>query len=330
MVVATREEERAGHLWHGVLHCSNRACWMEFPVIDGVPLLVPDPAELLKTQATNALYRTDLPPVVSSIVGDATGPGENFDTQRYHLSLYGTAHFADWGLGGESGIASLMEWGLDRLKAASVPTGAPCLDLGGSVGRGGWELSARCGQPSIVADLNLSMLRFGQSLALEGEASLAVRRVGLVYDDVPIRVPDGFADTAPEFWAVDAAALPFAMGAFGVCAGINLVDCTAAPANVITELSRVTAMGGGAVVVTPHDWSPQATGFGQWLGGHSQRGPWAGAPEPVLRATLESAGLAPVAEEMDLPWVLRLHARARMTYSTHALACRRADTAAAA
>jgi hypothetical protein len=48
-----------------------------------------------------------------------------------------------------------------------------------------------------------------------------------------------------------------------------------------------------------------------------------GAPEPVLRATLENAGLIPVAEEMDLPWHLRLHARATMVYSAHALACRR-------
>jgi len=323
LVVATAEEERAGHLWHGILHCSNRACWMEFPVIDGVPLMVPDPAGLLKTQAANALWRTDLPPALTSLVGDATGQGETFDTLRYHLSLYGANHYAGWGAPGESGIAALIDWGLDRLGEDSGALNGPCLDLGGSVGRGGWELAARCGAPALVADLNLSMLRFGQQLALEGQARLALRRVGVVYDEVTLTVPADRAGHAPEFWAVDAAALPFGAGRFGVAAGINLVDCTAAPAQVIAELSRVLAEGGGAVVVTPHDWSVQATQMGQWLGGHSQRGPLGGAPEPVLRATLEAAGLAPVAEEMNLPWTLRLHARAQMAYSTHALACRR-------
>ena len=36
ITIATREEMRGEHLWHGILHCTNQACWQEFPVIDGV------------------------------------------------------------------------------------------------------------------------------------------------------------------------------------------------------------------------------------------------------------------------------------------------------
>ncbi len=34
-------------LWHALLHCSNETCWMEFPVIDGVPVIVQDPPGFL-------------------------------------------------------------------------------------------------------------------------------------------------------------------------------------------------------------------------------------------------------------------------------------------
>jgi hypothetical protein len=60
------------------------------------------------------------------------------------------------------------------------------------------------------------------------------------------------------------------------------------------------------------------------MGGHSQRGPAAGAAEPVLTATLGRHGLEPVAERHDLPWLLRLHARAEMRYALHLVACRKA------
>lgn len=318
--IAVREEMRDGHLWHGTLHCSNHACWLEFPVIDGVPLLFADPAGVLRTQAANVLFRHDLPPVLESLLGDALGPGETFDTIRYHLSLYGGDHFAGWGVPGTPGVAALIGWGLDRL--GEPPQGA-VLDLGGSVGRGGWELGLRTGRPAIVTDLNLSMLRFGARLALEGEAELSLRRVGLVYDRITVTLPEAARAVSPDFWAVDAGSLPFRTGTVATLSAINLVDCTASPTTVIAEMARVIAPGGGVVVATPHDWSPQAADPSQWLGGHSQRGPDGGAPEPRLKAGLASVGLGVVAEETDLSWRLRLHARATMEYRVHAIAAER-------
>ncbi len=322
--IASRTEERAGHVWHGTLSCSDAACWLEFPIIDGIPLIVTDPRSTVTGQQANIMWRVDLPDETRGVLGDCFGASDVYQTIRYHLSLYGADHYAGWGLPGESGVAALLAWGVEALEARA-PLAGPCLDLGGSVGRGGWELARRAGSPTIVGDLNLSMLRFGQQLAVDGAITLDLRRVGIVYDPVTLEVPSDQAGNAPDFWAIDAAALPFSTEQFGLVTGINLVDCTAAPTNVLSELLRVLKHGGGAMLATPHDWSPQATEMEYWLGGHSQRQPNQGAPEPALIETLKHLGLDEIVEDPDLTWRLRLHARSTMEYSTHAVAGRKPE-----
>ncbi|HET7410021.1 MAG TPA: methyltransferase domain-containing protein [Paracoccaceae bacterium] len=360
-------ETRAGRLWHGILHCSSSACWTEFPVIDGVPVVVPDPAGFLQNARAQVLARETLPGALESLLGDALGPGGEFDTTRQHLSIYAGAHYADWGgigsdrieplvsrhsresgnlvpvegdprLRGDDGEAEASPsdrtppWAGDEtpdivgaLRAGRDALGAvegPAIDIGGSVGRGGWELS-RSARPVLTADLNFSFLRFAQRLALDGEATFGHRRVGLVYDPVTVRLPPGMGGAHLDFWAADAMALPFRAGAFRLATAINLVDSIAGPTEMVAEAARVLAPGGGAVFATPHDWSQNAAEPARWMGGHSQRGPLGGAAEPVLTATLAQHGLAPVAERTGLPWRLRLHDRAVMHYDLHLVACRR-------
>ena len=317
LVVAETAETRAGRLWHGILHCSDSACWMEFPVIDGVAVIVPDPKGFLQGAHAHVLARDDLPAVLAGLVGDALGAGD-FDTTRQHLSIYCEAHFSDWAGGGTPDIAATLRAGIDALGEV----GGPTIDLGGAVGRGGWEL-ARVVAPVLVADMNFAFLRLAQRLMLEGEAWFDRRRVGLVYDRARIALPGDAAGERLDFWAVDAMALPFRAGTFGLAAAVNLVDSIAGPTEAVAEAARVLAPGGGAIFTTPHDWSTNAAEPARWMGGHSQRGQWAGASEPVLTTTLRAHGLEPVAERHDLPWTLRLHARAEMRYSLHLVACRR-------
>lgn len=328
LVVAETAETRAGRLWHGILHCSNGACWMEFPVIDGVPVIVPDPPGFLQSARAHVLARDDLPGVLAGLVGDALGPGGDFDATRQHLSIYCEAHFRDWvrdgvrdgTVGCLPDLVGTLRAGLDALGVV----GGPAIDLGGAVGRAGWEL-ARQAAPVLVGDLNFAFLRLAQRLMLEGEACFDRRRVGLVYDRSRIALPADVAAGRPDFWAVDVMALPFRAGTFELATAINLVDSIAGPTEAVAEAARVLAPGGGAVFTTPHDWSSNAAEAARWMGGHSQRGPLRGAAEPVLTATLRSHGLEPVAERTDLPWRLRLHARAEMRYTLHLVACRKAE-----
>lgn len=323
LTVAETAESRNGRLWSGILHCSNSDCWMEFPIIDGVPVLVADPAGYLQNARAQVLARDAFPGSVESLVGDALGPGGEVDTTRQHLSIYADAHYGDWTGGEAPDIVGTLSAGLEALG----PVQGPAIDLGGAVGRCGWELSRSVG-PVLVGDLNFSFLRFAQRLALEGAVSFARRRVGLVYDPVTVTLPAGADDWVGngrlDFWAVDAMALPFRASAFRLATAINLLDSISGPTEAVAETARVLEPGGGAVFATPHDWTQNAAEPARWMGGHSQRGPHGGATEPVLVATLAQHGLAPVAERSGLPWRLRLHARAVMHYDLHLVACRRA------
>jgi hypothetical protein len=159
---------------------------------------------------------------------------------------------------------------------------------------------------------------------LDGEATFGRRRVGLVYDRATVRLPEDADPSRLDFWALDAMALPFRAGVFRLATAINLVDSIAGPTEAVVEAARVLGAGGGAVFATPHDWTQNAAEPARWMGGHSQRGPLAGAAEPVLTATLRQHGLEPVVERSGLPWRLRLHDRAEMHYDLHLVACRRA------
>lgn len=321
LVLADVHERRGGLIWHAILHCSNQACWMEFPVIDGIPVLVPDPRGVLAGARAHVLARDDLPEALESLIGDACGPGSDFDTTRQHLSLYAGTHFTDWTeAGGVAEVPGMVAAGFETLGA---PAEGPAIDLGCSVGRGVWELAARVPGSVVGGDLNLSMLRLAQTLMLEGRAHFPRRRIGVVYDRTGVELPAGAASDRIDFWAMDSTALPFPAGRFGLAFGLNHVDCISNPTAMIAEAARVLAPGAGAVFTTPYDWSPNATEPVGWMGGHSQRGPTGGAGEPVLTATLAAQGLTPVAERDDLTWSLTMHARAVMQYRLHLVACRR-------
>lgn len=327
LTVATTAETREGRLWHGILHCSNHACWAEFPVVDGVPVIVPDPAGFLRNARWQLLARDDLPEPLEGLIGDALGPGGEFDTTRQHLGIYADAHYRDWSEGADAGaelpLVTALRTGLELLGAeGEATTDGPTIDLGGGVGRAGWELSRGLG-PVLVADLNLSFLRFAQRLALDGQAAFPRRRVGLVYDRTWVQVPARMDGALLDFWAVDATALPFRPGSFRLATALNLVDSITGPTEAVAEAARVLAPGGGAIFTTPHDWTQNAAEPGRWMGGHSQRAPHGGAAEPVLAATLRQHGLELSSERSGLPWRLRLHARAEMHYDLHLVACRR-------
>jgi hypothetical protein len=89
----------------------------------------------------------------------------------------------------------------------------------------------------------------------------------------------------------------------------------------LVELGRVLGAGGSALVSAPYDWASNATPVGQWLGGHSQRGPAHGSSAAELRRLLSSVttGLQ-VADERDrVPWRVYVNERASMDYAVHLL-----------
>lgn len=326
LLLADVRREESGHVVEGTLRCPSPSCQREYPVLDGILLLISNLRAYVAGAIDQINAREDLDPTTESLLGDCCGPGSSYDATRQHLSTYSWDHYGDLdpqeiGQIGPGSVRSLLDRGLDL--AGTLPEG-PILDLGCAVGRTTFELAERTGRPVVGVDLGYAMLRLAARTLREGRVRYPRRRVGLVYDrrDFAVRFPNLFPNGEDvDFWACDALDLPFPPGTFAAVVGLNVLDCVQSPHDLLASLPRLLAPGGKAILSTPYDWSPAATPVEAWLGGHSQRGETAGASEPILRALLTPGahpasieGLRIVAEEPSLPWRVRLHERAVMEY----------------
>ena len=333
---AVRSED--GEILEGALVCSRRMCQAEYPIIDGVPFIVPDVRGAVAGQLAVLRARDDLSPYLESLIGDCAGPDSELERARYQASSYGRSHWGDLDPeepGAGPGFAALAGAALE-LVAGDLgggdggDGGGIWLDLGCGPGRASFELSARTGALVLGIDLNAAMLRVAAA-ARRGRVAHPLRRVGLVYDRREFAVELEAADRV-DFWACDVMALPLRDGVAAGALSLNVIDCVASPLAHLRELGRVLAPGAAAVLSSPYDWSTTATPLESWLGGHSQRGPQGGRSDAELRRLLAAGdpagaatGLVLEAELDAVEWDVYVHERARVRYSVHVGRVRRVN-----
>lgn len=324
--------EDKNHILEGVLHCTNRDCQREFPIVDGIPILVANLRQYVADNILSLYSRRDLSSFSETLLGDCCGPNSVFDMTRQHLSSYSWEHYGDLDpqeSAGEPRPGSMLA-ALEaaRQLAQPLPPG-PILDVGCSVGRAAFELAQKSNELVLGIDLNFSMLRLASDTLRHGIVRYPRRRVGVVYERREFPVQFGKAEQV-DFWACDATALPFPTATFALAVNLNVLDCVQSPRELLLSIANVLKPSGKTVLACPYDWSAYATAFEAWLGGHSQRSPMEGASEAVLRALL-SPGAHPGAistlrltgERDGLPWDVRLHERSIMTYKLHMVAAMR-------
>ncbi len=308
----------------GLLRCENAPCGREYPVVDGIPILVRDPNTFVGAQHFGLLARDDLPEVLLRLIGDWAGPGSPLDSLRQGTSTYAAAHYGDLdvdgSIGAEAAIATILDRGLEHVARARRSVQGPIVDLGCSVGRGTFHLAARTatsGAPLVIGvDLDFTKLRFARRVLVNEEVRYARRRVGAVYDERCFRASFDERHRV-DFWCADLMALPFAPKTFGFAASLNVLDYVASPLLHLTSLRDLVRPGSAALVTTPFDWSPATTAPEAWLGGH-----FAGETESERVVRLLLGGNHPmaiedlqlVAEESGLAWPLRLNARSTLKY----------------
>lgn len=315
----------------GVLSCSDPECQLEYPIIDGIPILLPNTRAYIADNLPHLVERDDLSEVLESILGDCAGPDTLYNSTRQHLSTYSWDGYGDLDPGESEtadskteirpgAVKRCLDKGLDLL---GKPFHGPVIDMGCSVGRSTFELAGHCDTPVLGIDVNFSMLRLAQRVLQQGVVRYPQRRIGVVYDRKEFEV--GFKNAAQvDFWACDAQAMPFAANSFGLAVGLQVLDAVASPCDLLGSISKLMQVGGSVILATPYDWSYQVTAIESWVGGHSQRGPNRGAAEPMLR-TLLTAGAHPQSvkglrlckELMDVPWHTRIQDRSTMSYSVH-------------
>ncbi|MBP2298721.1 methyltransferase domain-containing protein [Azospirillum picis] len=332
----------------GTLVCGDPGCAMEYPIVDGAPILVPDPRGWMASNGHLLTARTDVPAAMDGVLGDGFGPDSAFNATRQHLSSYGWDHYADldpefgphfdpeFGADGRrdapagqaGSVVRCLAAGLAPLGDAAALAAGPVLDLGCAAGRTSFELAERTGGLVLGLDLHWPLLMLARGVLERGEAVFPLRRAGIAYERRRVEARFAAAERV-DFWIADALFPPFAPRRFALVAAMNLLDCVASPPALLQAVDRMVADGGGAVLATPFDWSTQATPVEAWLGGHSQRGDDGGRCEAVLARLLTPGAheqsverLRPCAEPMDMDWTVRMHDRARMTYTAHIVTLR--------
>lgn len=328
--VMAREE--SGDVIEGSLVCTHKACSCEFPILDGIPFLLADVRRFVQDNLAGILAREDLTDHAESMIADCAEPASAHAVARRYLSIYARDHYGEFDpaetpdeQAPPGAACRLLHTGLALLNGGVRGHG---LDVGCATGRGAFELAARTDGLVLGVDANIGMLRVARRVLREGRAVYPRRRVGLVHErrafDVPVR-----ARERVDFWAADAASLPFAAGVFGVVSALNVLDATPSPVGVLREIVRVSAPGAGVVLSSPYDWEGSVTPVEAWIGGHSQRATNAGRSEPLLRALLTTgahpqspAGVRIVGEVERAPWRLRLHDRSVASYEAHVIAAR--------
>lgn len=320
----------------GVIHCSDTDCLLEYPIIDAIPILVPNPRGYLAEQLFAISSRDDLSETIEAILADGVGPGTHHDSLRQHISTYAWDGYGDMDpdeAPAQDGattprpgaVVRCLQQGLDLLRG---PVMTPVLDVGCAVGRSTFELAARCDGLVVGVDMNFAMLRLAQRVLQGGTVRYPRRRVGIVFDRREFEVSFAAKDKdRVDFWACDALAPPFPGHSFGLVVGLNVLDCASSPLQFLHVVDKLVRTGGGAVLSTPYDWSQAVTPLEGWIGGHSQRGPHGGSGEILLRSLLTPgnhpqslAHLRLIAETMTVPWQIRLHERSVVAYNVHIFA----------
>lgn len=316
--------EEASDILEGILQCSHNECQREYPIFDGIPLLVPALRAYVSQNIFPILRRTDYSDVLESILGDCCGPGSALDQTRQHLSSYGWGHYSDLDplepKGSKLSLVELLELGISL--SGPLRQG-PILDAGCAVGRSTFELAERQERLVLGIDLNFSMLQIAARVLRTGQVRYPRRRVGIVYDERVFPAHFQRPDLV-DFWVCDALAPPFPRQTFSLVTSLNLIDCLPSPHDHLVAIGQALAPDGRTILCTPYDWSPGATPIESWMGGHSQRGPQGGDSAAVLRtlltpnahpASIEQLEL--IADAGNLPWRVRLHDRSVVEYATH-------------
>lgn len=328
----------------GILLCTNPLCQSEFPILDGVPILLPNLRSYIAENVFHLLARNDLAAITESILGDCCSQGSVLDSMRQHLSCYVWGHYAD--LDPMERADSIQNGLVVRILGQGLALESTCgkagstergltIDIGCGPGRTTIETAKKSGRLTLGIDLNFSMLRLASTILRSMRLSYPRRRVGLVYDRREFDVQFSNLELV-DFWACDALALPFADGLFARAVGMNVLDSVAAPHSLLTSIAKALEPNGSAILACPYDWTSTVTPVEAWIGGHSQRNQNSGDCAPWLRRLLADTNVtSPQSEptlhlenEIDeLPWTVRMHDRSSMQYRVHLVHARKVKPA---
>lgn len=297
------EEQHGDDVIAGMLPCP--VCSAAYPIWNGIPILVADLPQLLRTQSHALFGCPDLPPKLSNFLHERLGMDSPWTERRAVMSAYAISHWGDRLVGqslpapvGPGCESMLAVW---KALSQSAAMRGPLLDGGCAAGRITLEAAARVQGPCLGVDLNLDLLRLAAARARGRTVEVDVLRNGLASERRTIR-GEG-EQPQVDLWCADVSDLPFAARTFGTVVSMQTLDSVADPGGLLGEAARVLQDEGEFLLSSPFDWHAHVTPEPGWIGGF---GGASGDPVVALRELLERTGLLTLEEAWDeLPWVLR-------------------------
>ena len=313
-------------VWEGIIVCTNQACQKEYPIINGIPIILHDLRAYITNNILPIIHRGDLSWQIETLIGDCLGQGSVFDLNRQYLGAYAFDHYGDLDPEKDEKDASscgaivrLLDNGFNIL--GDIVDGA-VIDIGCSVGRSSFYAAEQLNRLVLGVDLTFPMLIMAQNILEHGIISYSKRKVGIVYDYKKYKVNFENIENI-DFWVCDATLLPFE-SSFALTLSFNVLDSVNNPYYHLSTMEKVLLPGGKVILTTPYDWSNSATPIEAWIGGHSQRSEKQGSSVEMLR-DLFTKGNHPkslnniriISEIESIPWSVRVHERSVMNYQVH-------------
>jgi uncharacterized protein YbaR (Trm112 family) len=322
-VFAREGDGEGAEVLEGILGCANPECGRRYPILDGIPVLVADPGQLVCAQPAALL--SPLHPELLALL--ASGSTDDAPLARLieHLSIYLDAHWGDCAQPGPDG--PVPGWGGAALfQAVAARSSRPvrcALELGCSVGRGVASLCAGA-ELAVGVDMHLFALRIARRL-LKGVAepvAYARRIIGRHYQTARL-IPAGTGKAAPRGMAAfvcgDALDPPFSPQSFERVVALNLLDSVRSPPQLLSVVDGLCMPAGEVLLASPYSWQSGIVEESGRIGGAE--------PVSALHHILtKGAGLSAayeIEQEQELPWHLRRDARSVSTYLVHTLLARK-------
>ncbi|MDB4963533.1 MAG: hypothetical protein JWP01_3532 [Myxococcales bacterium] len=295
-----------------VLACE---CGRRYPIVDGIPIVMADPANYLRSEIATVVERELSPEVAALLVADSPDDAP-YARLLEHLSIYLDAH---WGDRSEPSDGFGAQAIVERIAARASHRVALAVELGCSVGRITAELAA--GADHVVGlDLQFGAVRRAARLLDGARLSYGRRLAGRHYAAATIGAGDRAVPAARRtLLCGDALDPPLIPGMFGRVVALNLLDSVSRPRQLLSVLDGLCARGGELILASPYSWQSSVMHEHERLGSADP----AAEVARILRDGDGLGGRYAIEDEAEVPWTLRRDARSTVTYRTHYLRARK-------